>query len=95
MLDNIVWSMDDNIVWGMNDDNIVWGFDDSVTSNLFDNIVWSMDDNIVWAMDDSVQALSEQILGLSFDDGNVVFGESFLEADTIDGLSILIEGEVR
>ena len=31
---NIVWSMDDNIVWSMAEDNIVWSMED--------NIVWSM-----------------------------------------------------
>ena len=81
--DNIVWGMfmDDNIVWGMNDDNIVWGFDDTVSGLMFDNIVWGMDDNIVWGASDAVIGFSEEILGLSY--------------ETIDGLTILPEGEVR
>jgi hypothetical protein len=81
--DNIVWGMlmDDNIVWGMNDDNIVWGFDDSVSGYLLDNIVWGMDDNIVWGASDSVMAFSELLIGMSTED--------------VDGLSIMLEGEVR
>ena len=81
--DNIVWGMllDDNIVWGMTDDNIVWGFDDSVSGLLFDNIVWGMDENIVWGASDSVMAFSELLIGMSTDD--------------VDGLSIMLEGEVR
>ena len=83
MLDNIVWGMllDDNIVWGMTDDNIVWGFDDSVSGLLLDNIVWGMDENIVWGASDSVMAFSEFLIGLS--------------AEEVDGLSIMLEGEVR
>ncbi len=81
--DNIVWGMlfNDNIVWGMNDDNIVWGFDDTVSGLMFDNIVWGFDDNIVWGASDAVIGFSEEILGLSY--------------ETIDGLSMLPEGEVR
>ena len=83
MDDNIVWGMlmDDNIVWGMTDDNIVWGFDDSVSGYLMDNIVWGMDDNIVWGASDSVMAFSELLIGMSTED--------------VDGLSIMLEGEVR
>jgi serine protease AprX len=83
LFDNIVWGMllDDNIVWGMTDDNIVWGFDDSVSGLLFDNIVWGMDENIVWGASDSVMAFSELLIGMS--------------TEEVDGLSIMLEGEVR
>jgi serine protease AprX len=82
-LDNIVWGMllEDNIVWGMTDDNIVWGFDDAVSGLLFDNIVWGMDENIVWGASDSVMAFSELLIGMS--------------TEEVDGLSIMLEGEVR
>jgi hypothetical protein len=81
--ENIVWGMlmDDNLVWGMTDDNIVWGFNDLTAGLLGENIVWGMDDNIVWGASDSVMGFSEEILGLSY--------------ETVDGLSILPEGEVR
>jgi serine protease AprX len=81
--DNIVWGMlmDDNIVWGMTDDNIVWGFDDSVSGYVLDNIVWGMDENIIWGASDSVMAFSELLIGMSTED--------------VDGLSIMLEGEVR
>jgi serine protease AprX len=41
--DNIVWSMDDNIVWSMEEDNIVW--------SMLDNIVWSMSvvEPVLWS----------------------------------------------
>jgi serine protease AprX len=49
--DDIVWAYDaieDNIVWGNDDDNIVWGNDDNIVWGNEDNIVWGNDDNIVW-----------------------------------------------
>ena len=40
---NIVWSMDDNIVWSMEEDNIVW--------SMANNIVWSMSvvEPVLWS----------------------------------------------
>ncbi len=100
LFDNIVWSMDDNILWSMfYDDNIVWGM-------LDDNIVWGMtDDNIVWGFDDSVTGLLDDNIVWGMDD-NLVWGASEtvmgfselligMSTDDVDGLSILFEGEVR
>ncbi len=57
--DDFVWgydSIDDNVVWGNNDDgNVVWGNDENVVWGNDDNVVWgnSEDDNVVWGNDEA------------------------------------------
>jgi serine protease AprX len=68
--DDIVWAydaIDDNIVWGNNDDNIVWGNDD--------NIVWgnSDDDNIVWGNAHLRDVWASNVVWGFWDD-NIVWG---------------------
>jgi hypothetical protein len=48
MDENIVWGMNDDVVCAMSDDNVIWGMSD-------DNIIWGMsDDNVLWGMSDMV-----------------------------------------
>lgn len=72
--DDFVWgydSIDDNVVWGNNDDgNVVWGNDENVVWGNDDNVVWgnSEDDNVVWGNDEDDNVVWGN------DDDNVVWG---------------------